>query len=484
MKEAVTLLRDMDKKGFLIVGMTMFGENKKKWIKLVKNLLILTLFFAMQMPTVVRAAASAENGSGAESSAEALRNMQADIVKWKQAANGEEQFLDGELLDGAGNGGSDWFAFDISRMGLEDNQAAYLSRMKDVVENIYQNLEGSEQKYRLSDIYRMILTIEACGGDPTNFGTDAQGKGIDLVNDYIWNSIWGDPGNQGINGYIWALLAVDSKNWEEPDGALWTREQLITSLLSRQLADGGFGLVLTDASDVDLTTMTLTALAPYKDSKETYSFTSAVTEESVTTTVAEAAEKAFACISDMQHEDGSMLTYGQRTSESTSWAMMALASWGRDPETDEQFIKNGHTLLDGLWGFRLEDGSIIHSLDGEEETTGNNMASYQALYGLEAVCRLKEGKCLVFDLSDGPVVSAEEIEAAGAELPELRVEEEEKSQAEVQADTDNRTILITACVAGAVVLVVILFLVLVLKDRKKKKNRTENAIDDDDDEDW
>ena len=99
-------------------------------------------------------------GDGLE---EDLRGMQESIINWKQANSKGDKLLTGELLDGAGDGGSDWFAFDISRMGVEDNQAAYLSRLQDVVEEIYQDIEGNRNRYRLSDIYRMILTIEACG---------------------------------------------------------------------------------------------------------------------------------------------------------------------------------------------------------------------------------------------------------------------------------------------------------------------------------
>ena len=94
-----------------------------------------------------------------------------------------------------------------------------------------------------------------------------------------------------------------------PADAEWNQEAFITALLERQLADGGFGLILTDDSDVDLTSMTLTALAPYGDSDKTYTFTSAVTKEEVTTTVKEASEKAFACLAELESEDGTMLTY-------------------------------------------------------------------------------------------------------------------------------------------------------------------------------
>lgn len=425
------------------------------------------------------------------------RTMQQKILDWKCPSAEAGELLTGDLLDGAGQAASDWFAFDIGRIGNEDknNQAAYLARLEDVVEKIYQEMAEDSatvmREYRLTDLHRMVLTIEACGGDSTAFGSDPEGNSIDLINDSVWNSLWGDPGDQGINGYIWSLLAVDSQSYQEPEDAQWTRETLLTELLSRQLEDGGFGLTLKDASDVDLTSMALTALAPYGDSDQTYTFTSEVSGEEVTTTVDQAAEKAFARLSDLQGEDGSMMTYEERTSESTSWTMMALASWNRDPGEDEQFIKNGNSLIDGLQAFQLADGGIIHSLDGdEEETEGNTMAGYQAIYGLEAVCRLREGKCRVFDLSDAPTVTADEVEEAAASLPEL-VQEEEKTGSQVQEETSNRMIYLTAGIAAAVVVVVVVFLVLALRDKKKKQNPLGSGApsggdgeDEDEDDDW
>lgn len=446
--------------------------------------------FLLLAAVVTAAYPAAVTAYAAESSAAELRGMQDMILDWKYAKGGESKFLSGDLLDGAGEGGSDWIAFNISRIGIEDNQAAYLSRLQDVVEKLYQDPNSDGKKYLLSDIYRIIITIEACGGNPEAFGKDPEGNSINLLKDGIWNSIWGDPGKQGINGYIWALMAVDSKAWEEPKDAEWTREKLVTSILSRQLEDGGFGLIKTDASDVDLTSMALTALAPYAGSEVQYTFTSETTGQTVTETVDTAAEAAFTCISGMQHESGGMVTYEQQTSESTSWALMALASWGRDPDLDEQFIKNGNTLLDGLRQFQLEDGSIVHSLDAEvAETEGNNMAGYQALYGLEAVCRLKEGKCNTFDLSDAPTVSEEEIEKAGESLPELKADRE-KSGEEALRDTKNRTALITVGIAAVVVLIVIIFIIMMLNNRKKKKMisgpdaDSGMSADEDDDDDW
>lgn len=51
-----------------------------------------------------------------------------------------------------------------------------------------------------------------------------------------------DPGVQGANGYIWALLALDSKDYEEPEDAVWNREKLVDAILekSRKMEDFHF----------------------------------------------------------------------------------------------------------------------------------------------------------------------------------------------------------------------------------------------------
>ncbi len=420
--------------------------------------------------------------------AEEVRAAEQSIVDWKKNTLGIEEgpILSGDLLDRAGNGSSDWFAFDITRMGIEDSQTDYLARLHQYVENFYIHLDDNIRTVRVSDMHRVVLTIRALGGDPTSFGKDPEGNPIDLVKDTVWNSLWGDPGNQGVNGYIWALLAADSGNYEEPAGAEWTRETLLSSLLSWQHEDGGFGLVKADASDVDLTSMALTALGKYKDREEPV-----VLENEDEVIVREAADNAFAYLAAEQQDDGSILTYkSERTSESTSWAMMALCAWDRDPDTDEQFTKNGHTLLDGLGGFRLEDGGVIHSLDAEEpETAGSEMSAYQALYALEAVRRLKAGEESVFSMSEAPSVSEETIIKAAEELPEIKVVTE-KDVEEARDDSASRQILLTAVIAAAVVIAVILFIILVLYGRKKNRNYRPDGdpgpadTEDDDDEDW
>ena len=64
--------------------------------------------------------------------------------------------------------------------------------------------------------------------------------------------------SQGINGAVYALIALDSKEYNSD-----LRAKYLEFILEKQHADGGFGL--SDDSDIDVTAMTLQALANYSD---------------------------------------------------------------------------------------------------------------------------------------------------------------------------------------------------------------------------
>ena len=164
-------------------------------------------------------------------------------------------------------------------------------------------------------------------------------------------------------------MTIDAKNYQEPEGAEWTREKLISELLSRQLADGGFGLIKTDPSDVDLTSMVLTALAPYRGQDKTYTYTGIISGQEETSTVDAVAEKAFARLSELQADDGSMLTYDERTSESTAWAMIALASWGS--HAAPQWMLDAADYVTGQWFTPLREALDAFADSLEKTVTGD-----------------------------------------------------------------------------------------------------------------
>lgn len=398
-----------------------------------------------------------------------IKTIQEGILSWKLEKTGQETILSGETLDQAGQSGSDWYAFAGSRMGAIDGQEIYLSRLRDYVEYLYANLDEKLPKMNATEWHRIALTAAACGADPTSFGVDVNGNPINLVADGTWNCLKGDPGKQGINGYAWALYLMDSNRYEVPADASWTREKIVDAILEKQYEDGGFALGNAESSDADITSIVLTALAPYAEDPE----------------VQAAAEAAFARLSAIQQADGTMVTYGERTSESTAWTLIALSSWNRDPFTDELFIKEGNTLYDGLKLFMLKDGSFIHSLDGvEKETEGNYVSTYQILYALEAVSRQAEGKNHLFDLTDADTISQEQIDAAKEQLPKLSYENEKKDDADIEEEAhDGVSRVVIASVAAAVIVItVVIFASMIL--REKKKGKKEETVVWDDDDEW
>lgn len=398
--------------------------------------------------------------------------IQDGITGWKQ---GKADTLLDAVADAAGDASSDWYAFTAGRTGTDGDRAAYVRALYRRVIDYYAS--GDVNGIYPSELYRTALTVSALGGDPEKITLEESGAysaPIDLIDRSIWHSTFGDPGMQGVNGYIWALLTVDSQGFAEPADAEWTREDLIKGILARQKDDGGFALDKTLQSDPDLTSMALTALAPYGSVCTSYRIDNVFTDTSYDITIKDAADKAFPVIAAMQADDGAMLTYGSETSESTSWAMISLASWGRDVFTDTEFTKNGRTLFDGLKTFVLDDGGIIHSPDSTPvETEGNNMAGYQAFYALEAVKRYYSGENRLFDLTDTKSLTQEDILSA----------EPLRTDGDDARDAEYPVYKIAIVAAAAVIVIVILLAVVLLHENKNRSDEAGEAGNDADD-DW
>ncbi len=188
---------------------------------------------------------------------------------------------------------------------------------------------------------------------------------------------------QGVNGPLWALLALDTYCYEIPvDETVseqTTREKMIDYILGKQLENGGWTFFGSEP-DADLTGMVIQAFAPY------YS-----TNEEVKTAV----DTALAVMSEKQTDDGGYVSWGAVSPESTAQMITALASLGINPETDERFIKNGNTLVDSLMSFSVDNG-FAHSQGG----SFNQMTTEQALYSLVAYQRVEQGKTSLYDMSD------------------------------------------------------------------------------------
>ncbi len=272
----------------------------------------------------------------------------------------------------AGSSLCDWTAFCIALLGAEKTDA-YLSDLRQYASE--KLADSSVERAQPTEWHRVALTAKALGADPTRFGVNDE---LDLIALGTYSFGGSSLGAAGLNGWIWALIALDCGGYSVPEGAKFQREDILAAILSAQEADGGFGL-MKGSSDVDITAMALQALAPYR---EQYS---------------EEIEIALRFLSNAMEDTGDY-TYGDvRNSESGSQVIIALCALGIDPEEDERFIRNGVTLLDGLRSFRQSDGSYAHEITDDK---GNFLASEQALSAWIALARLRSGQGSIFDLRE------------------------------------------------------------------------------------
>lgn len=280
----------------------------------------------------------------------------------------------------AGNSLSDWAVLLTARSGISAHREDYLNALWEYVSDNYAQ-KGALDTVKATEWHRIALTVTALGADATCFGTDAQGNSIDLLADGAYNWKQTDSlGKQGINGWIFALLALDAKQTPVPADARYQREDMVAAILAAQEADGGFGLS-SGQSEADVTAMVLQALAPYAD------------------TCAQQIDRALDYLSQCQTQRGDFESRGATSAESSAQVIIALCALGIDPRTDSRFVKTGGNALDGLLLYQTASGGFCHT-QTEQDTL---LATEQAGLALCAISRMDAGKGSVYDFSDTEV---------------------------------------------------------------------------------
>ncbi len=326
------------------------------------------------------------------------------IIEWKKDDVGSEKdgfLLNDEFLTQAGTTAGDWYPIALGRLGITDNATGYLAVLNDLIDKRYATKDKLDRA-KATEWHRIALATLASGGNPRRVGEKGS---IDLIADgtYDRRDENGDGilGKQGINGFIWGLITLDSMYYEVPKDAFYSRDDIILNILNRRLADGGWALT-GEESDPDITAMALQALAPYYNSEKNYEYLDA-SSETIIKKARQAIDDGLSVLSELQLEDGDFSSWGTVNSESVSQVIIALCSLGIDPFNDERFIKGEKTLFDGLMKYKNSDGGFLHSFvfDNDNPTAdpakSNSMASEQALLALTSLKRLKEGKRRLYD---------------------------------------------------------------------------------------
>ncbi len=353
------------------------------------------------------------------------------IVDWAAL---EGDFFSEDLVSAAGSSASDWLFIGYCRLIDEvdaDGVNDYLQALEEYVTEIYET--GNLENTKATEWQRVGLAVLAAGADPTDFGLDADGNSVDIVAEGTYDHAkYSSLGRQGVNGWCFALILMDASEVEVPEDATYTREYIIKEILAAQLENGGFSL--TGAADPDVTSIAIQALAPYYGGGTVYTFES--DEETVSKTVGEAVDLALSWLSSAQLEDGDFQSYGTANAESTAQVLLALSCLGIDPQTDERFIKEGNTVIDGLLKYRTEEGGFAHVLDDEGNATViNGLSSAQALCGLTAYFRQLSGTPGFYEFTEDESEGIETEESEETESTETEVENE---QPEAAWETDSQ----------------------------------------------
>lgn len=341
---------------------------------------------------------------------EELLSVANGIINWKRLDNGAEDggtFFSDKFLSLAGTTPGDWYPIGMSRLGISEDYSRYLAVLKAEVEKRYKE-KNKLSAAKATEWHRISLAVLASGGDPRSFGKDKDGNPINLIADGTYNrGKTASLGRQGINGWIWGLIALDSLRYEIPEGSFYSRDDIITEILCQQLSDGGFAL-FGKTSDPDITAMAVQALSPYYISKKVYKYTLKSSKQEISRTVKQVIDESLACLSRLQTEDGDFISWGTQNAESTAQAAVALCSLNIDPQKDTRFIKNGKTLIDGILKYRMPDGGFAHSYTYDPDNPGskpdksNSMAGEQVLYALAAVIRQQKGQSPLYSFSQTP----------------------------------------------------------------------------------
>ena len=302
--------------------------------------------------------------------------------------------------------GSEWYVLGLARGGLNLKEK-YFSTYYNHTANYIEEKKGiltNTSKY--TEYSKRVLVLTAEGKDARNVG------GYNLFK-YI--SDLSLVKEQGLNGPIWALLAVNCHpEYSFPDNPSAkeqnSEEALVNFLLQSELPGGGWALMGSNA-DSDVTGMTLQALAPYYH-KAGY--------ENVTAAI----DRGLARLSEMQNDSGGYSTMGVETEESCAQVITALCSLGIDPETDSRFIKGGHWTIENLITYHIAGSGFMHVKAGAGNNGGaaagtlDGMATEQGYYALVAYQRLKDGKTGLYDMSDVSISKGGKGDGTGTGLKE------------------------------------------------------------------
>lgn len=221
--------------------------------------------------------------------------------------------------------GGEWLVLGMCRLGY-DLPEGWIDGYRQKLERYVTDCGGILHDRKYTEYSRVILTVTAMGGDARNVA------GYDLtapLEDYEQTIF------QGVNGAIYALLALDSGNY----GSEAIRERYIAHILEKELPDGGW-CMMGDVPEADVTAMALQALAKYRDRED----------------VGAAVERGLKVLEAAEYT----------TSEAVSQTIVALCELGMPADEKVKLLLT----------YQTEAGDFRHVMDGDADALSTEQAFY------------------------------------------------------------------------------------------------------------
>ncbi len=278
------------------------------------------------------------------------------------------------FFDGLEFGANDWAALCYIRLYGTEGADEYLASVDTAAEQLMQ----SDGFVKPTELQRAAIVLCAAGR---------------CSEELMAAAVYCNPSldRQGLNAYIWGLIAANCSGVDAPSDALNTKQSLADYILSKQLQDGGFSLSGSIA-DADITAAAIYALAPLGASEEL--------------------TRAEQCLRGLQLESGGYMSIGVESCESAAQAVIAFASLGFGGE-DEKVS----AALAAMQSYRTEDGYSHTASD-----KANGMATMQALQALTALELLSCGEMLYAEPPTGSTAEAQPVPPAAPDKPEAPTE--------------------------------------------------------------
>lgn len=176
----------------------------------------------------------------------------------------------------------------------------------------------------------------------------------------------------------YTLMTYNQSDYED---TVKYENAVISAVLANQQEDGSWSEW---GDSIQTTSNMIAGLAFYYDTNDA---------------VKDALDQAVEYLSKAQQEDGSFDAYGSGADANTAaMVVIALSTLGINPDTEEDFIKNGKSVLDALLSFALTDNSGFGYTNNESLSSYATEQAFRALIAAKQV--METGKAFnIYDFS-------------------------------------------------------------------------------------